>query len=118
LNSITVRDRDILWYIDNFLDMLYRSQYFTKLDLSSSYDQQQIHSDDYHKIAFILLEGLFEWQDLPLGLTNTPAVFMHYIHSLAKILQVLGYLSQRNYDPFEVMFGAYRACRPGAMKYR
>jgi hypothetical protein len=46
LNTITARDRYTMPYINDLLDKLHRSRYFTKMDLSSGYYQLGIHSAD------------------------------------------------------------------------
>jgi hypothetical protein len=77
LNAITSRDRYPMPYIDDLLNKLHGSRYFTKMDLSSEYHQLRIHPDDRNKIAFISPDSLYNWRVLPFGLANAPAVFMH-----------------------------------------
>jgi hypothetical protein len=82
LNAITTRDRDSLPYMEDHIDPLHRSRWFTKLDLASGYPQLRIHQDDRQKRAFVALDGVYEWTVIPLGLANALSVFMHAMHRI------------------------------------
>lgn len=75
LNSVTKLDSYPLPRIDDLLDQLDQDHFFTTLDLASRYWQIRDHCDSVPKMAFITLQGLFEFWVMPFWLTNAPSVF-------------------------------------------
>ena len=86
LNAVTKPDRYPLPRIDDLLDQLGKSHYFSTLDLASGYWQIRVHPRSTEKTAFITPQGLFEFKVMPFGLTNAPSVFQRLMH---KVLQDL-----------------------------
>jgi hypothetical protein len=75
LNSITVKNRCTIPRIDNLLDAVAESAFFTSLDLTSGYHQILISEEDRPKTAFRTPFDHFRFKVLIEGLTNAPATF-------------------------------------------
>ena len=82
VNAITVKDRYPLPHIEDLLDSMYSSCWFTKLDLAAAYHQVHITTTDRQKTAFTTQFGLYEWRVLPLGLANAPSQFMRMMNCI------------------------------------
>ena len=76
LNNRTIRDAYYLPRIEETIDTLSGSQYFSTLDLRSGYWQVGIKETDKHKTAFSVGPlGFFECNRMAFGLCNAPASF-------------------------------------------
>ena len=75
LNQITKKNSYPLPLIDDILALLGKAKFFTSLDLKSGYWQVAMDEKDKEKTAFTCHKGLFEFNVMPFGLSNAPAVF-------------------------------------------
>ena len=82
LNSITKPDSYPLPRIEDLLDQLRQSAYFSSIDLASGFWQIRMHPDSQEKTAFTTQQGLFEFRVMPFGLTNVPAVFQRLMQQV------------------------------------
>ena len=87
LNSATRKDAYPLPRIDDSLDALTGSAYFSTLDLLSGYWQVPLDRDAQEKAAFVTRGGLWTWKVLPFGLTSAPATFERLMEQVLKGLQ-------------------------------
>ena len=79
LNAITKKDSQPLPNIDDTIDALNNCSIFTKLDLRSGYWSISMDDKSREKTAFVTFMGLFEFEVLPFGLTNSPGTFQRYL---------------------------------------
>ena len=95
LNSRTVPDQYTMPRIDDVLDCLTGSKWFSVLDLRSGYYQVEMSEADKEKTAFICPLGFFQFERMPQGITGAPATFQRLMEKAVgdmNLLQVLVYL--------------------------
>ena len=84
LNGVTKKNAYPLPRIDECLDSLGGNKWFSCLDLQSGYWQIGMHPDDVEKTAFSTQHGLFEFDRMPFGLCNAPAVFERMMEDMLR----------------------------------
>nr|GEX40493.1 putative reverse transcriptase domain-containing protein [Tanacetum cinerariifolium] len=84
LNKLTVKNRYPLPRIDDLFDQLQGSSVYSKIDLRSGYHQLRVREQDVPKTSFRTRYGHYEFQVMPFGPTNAPAVFMDLMNRVSK----------------------------------
>lgn len=73
--------------IDECLDTLSGSNWFSTLDLASGYYQVPLHENDKEKTAFSTRKGHFQYVTMPFGLANSPSSFERLMEICLRGLQ-------------------------------
>ena len=84
LNVITVKDRFPMPTINELLDELGKSSWFSKLDLCQGFHQIRMVEEDMHKMTFRTHQGHYEYKVMPFGLCNVLATFQATMNELLK----------------------------------
>ena len=82
MNSVTKADTFPLLRIDDLLDQLGKSEYFSTLDLAAGFWQIKVHSTSQEKTAFATPLGLFEFRVMPFSLMNAPSVIQRLMQQV------------------------------------
>ena len=103
LNAVTYKDSYPLPLIDNCLNALSGSSWYSTLDLRSGYYNIPIAEEDRDKSAFITQGGCFRFTVMPFGLTCAPSEFQRLMDV---VLCGLSYLTCLVYLDDVIVFGS------------
>ncbi|GKE96426.1 putative reverse transcriptase domain-containing protein, partial [Tanacetum coccineum] len=84
LNRLTVKNRYPLSRIDELFNQLQGSRVYSNIDLRSGYHQLRVQEEDIPKTTFRTRYGHYEFQVMPFGFTNAPAVFIDLMNMVCK----------------------------------
>ncbi|GFW01708.1 hypothetical protein TNCV_4086231 [Trichonephila clavipes] len=81
LNDVTMKYSYHQPRIDDTLDTLANTAWFSTLDLKREYWQVEIHPEDKKKTAFTTGKGMWQFKVMPFGWCNAPATFSGDFHA-------------------------------------
>lgn len=82
VNKVTVPNKFPIPVINELLDELHGSKYFSKLDLKSEYHQVLMRSEYVHKTAYGTHEKDYEYLVMPFGMMNTASTFQALVNEV------------------------------------
>ncbi len=86
LNAQTRRDMFPMPLVEDVIDQLGKSIWFTTLDLQSGFWQIRMAPEDMRKTALITKTGLYDWTVMPFGLKNATSTFTRTMSEVFKDL--------------------------------
>lgn len=88
INEICKTDKEPIPRIDDVLDQLGQARIFSTLDIASAYWNIALEEKSKEKLAFTCNFGLYEFQVLPFGYKNSPAIFQRVIRQILNKYQI------------------------------
>lgn len=87
VNEVTIKDSYPLPRINDSLDVLHKSSWFSVLDLQSGFWEVKMDPADQEETAFVTNSGLYKFTKMPFSLCNSPATFERLMESVLAGLQ-------------------------------
>ena len=87
LNDVTIKDAYPIPRVDECLDALTGSKWFSTVDLNSGFWQVALDMSDKDKTAFGTTLGLYQFTVMPFGLVNAPSTFERLMENVMRGLQ-------------------------------
>ena len=87
INKNVVNNAYPLHRIDDQIDSLRGSAWFTTLDLTKGYHQINLNIGSQKNKPFTMPMGLYQWKVLPMGMKTSSAVFQQLMDSILGDLQ-------------------------------
>ena len=84
VNGVTAKDCYSLPRIDETVDVLSKSKFFSTLDVDRAFWQIPVLEADKHKLAFAVDGKLYEFNVMPFGSMNAPSTFQRLIDRVLK----------------------------------
>ncbi|VDI35442.1 Hypothetical predicted protein [Mytilus galloprovincialis] len=77
LNTLTTKKVHPIVQMDDIVDMLgeAKAKFYSTVDMFNGFHQIKLDPETKHKTAFTCHEGVFEFNRLPFGLSNSPHTF-------------------------------------------
>jgi hypothetical protein len=82
LNKQVVRDHYPLPIIKDIVNKLKNCKYFSKIDCEKGYWQQRVDKDSKKYTTFITEDGIYEWNVVPMGFTNSSHEFQRCVDEI------------------------------------
>ena len=82
VNACTEPDPYLMPLIEEILDTLAPARFISKIDLNKGFHQIPVNPVDAHKTAFCTPWGKFQFQVMPFGVRNGPAMFQRLMDRL------------------------------------
>ena len=107
LNDVTIRDLYSIPDLNVLLAQLSGYLLFSNYDMRHGYYHVPLDRATKHRTAFITPYGLYEWNVLPMGLVNAPAIFQRVVDTVVDPIkhENMAYLDDiitKTKDPFQV----------------
>jgi hypothetical protein len=84
LNEATSKDAYPFPRVDDTLDELKEANFYTHLDLASSFWLFRVRKEDVHKTTFMTHDDLMEWVAMPLGMCNAQSMFQRMMNNILR----------------------------------